>query len=308
MNTLRISLLGGVTITNNKESCTTSLTRVTQTLLSYLVLYRHRFHPREVLASLLWGDQPDERARNCLNTALWRLRNVLEPSSIERGSYLVTNPSGEIGFNHASDYWLDLAILEEEANRILTRPVHLLNVEHIVRVEAALQLYQGDLMEGFYEDWVLRERERVRDLYLHCLAHLMGFYSEQKMIGKAIDYGQQILRLDPLHEEIHRALMRLYVQNGQRTLAIRQYESCMRLLEQELSVAPMEETQALLTQIASDLPALPLPASSRPELPPIATVDQTVMQLQRVIEHFAAAQRELLQAQEMVKWIRQSND
>lgn len=110
-----------------------------------------------------------------------------------------------------------------------------------------LELYKADLLEGFYDNWALRERERLRTLYLKSLIY--QYYGFHGACESAIAYGQQILDLDPLREEIHREMMRLYLENGQRTLSLRQYEICRSTLAEELGISPMEDTQALYAQI-----------------------------------------------------------
>ena len=156
---------------------------------------------------------------------------------------------GEVGFNRESDHWLDVAVFEEQAALVVRKPVHVMEADDARQLENGIQLYVGELLEGFYDDWALRERERLRSLYLKSLAHLMRYYGHNGTCENAIACGQQILNLDPLREEIHREVMRLYLQSGQRTMAIRHYKSCFRILDAELGITPMEETQALYHQI-----------------------------------------------------------
>jgi DNA-binding SARP family transcriptional activator len=186
-----------------------------------------------------------------LNTALWRLRKVLEPEGVPRGTYLITTSMGKIGFNRQSDYCLDVAEFEKHTQKALAQPYTELTAVQARTLEDALSLYSGDLLEGFYDDWALRERERLYSLELRGLAHLLKYHRHHKDYDKAIACGQKILDLDPLREEIHREMMRLHKANRQRTLAIRQYETCCRILDNELSVGPMEETRLLHDQICS---------------------------------------------------------
>ncbi len=252
MSTLRVSLFANVEIAHDNRSPATPVTRTLQVLLAYLMLYRHRTHPREVLAGLLWGDHSESRARSCLSTALWRLRRILEPEGISRGTYLLTTPTGEVGFNRESDHWLDVAVFEERVDPVLAKPIHVLETADVREAESALQLYTGELLEGFYDDWALRERERLRLLYLNTLARLMRYYTHHGAYEQGLVYGQQILSLDPLREEIHREMMRLYLASGQRALAVRQYEACCEILAAELGISPMEETRALYAQIVPE--------------------------------------------------------
>jgi len=246
---LQIQLFGNVHITSDGVG-EIRLTRSTQYLLAYLLLNRDRNLTRDALADVFWNDFDAAKARNCLNTALWRLRTTLIPVDRSSQSYIITNHLGEVCFNNESNYWLDVEKFEEQASELLQHPVEKFQLEAAARLEKCLELYKGELLEGCYQDWALMERERLRLLYLKCLGFLMDFYQHAGAHEKAIACGQRILTLDPLREEIHRCIMRLYVLCGQRPQALQQYHVCCGILSDELDVLPMEETQLLYAQIA----------------------------------------------------------
>ncbi len=282
MVALRISLLGVMRVSHGAEAIEDRLHRSVQGLFAYLVLFR-RVHAREVLLNLFWGDYSEVRARKCLNTALWRLRKVLEPEGVPRGTYLITTSMGKVGFNRQSNYCLDVAEFEKDVRKALAKPYNVLTAGEALTLENALSLYTGDLLEGFYDDWVLREQERFYSLELRGLAHLLKYYRHHKDYDKAISCGQKILDHDPLREEIHREIMWLRAANRQRTLAIRQYETCCRILDDELSVGPMEETRKLHDQICSQ---------TKPDLSPSdlqvnpGTAHQILLQAQKALREF----------------------
>lgn len=251
---LQVCLFGTVQIAHVALSSETKISGTAQKLLAYLLLQRHRHHPREVLASLFWGDHNEERARSCLSTALWRLRSTLEPKDSSGSLYFITTPTGEIGFNRESDYWLDVATFEEVANRVLAEPIEVVTEHTVEALKNVLPLYRGELLEGYYDDWALRERERFRSLYLNSSAYLMHYYKYHQAYAESLKWGQKILREDPLYEEVHREVMWLFVANGQRARAVRQYELCCEILEAELGIPPMEETQALYAQLLQAAP------------------------------------------------------
>ena len=251
MSELRVSLFGDVRVIHVGHGTELKVIHTVQALLAFLLIHRHRRHAREVLVDLFWGEHDHERARHCLNTTLWRLRRVLEPAGIAHDTYLVTSGSGEIGFNCASIFWLDVAVFEETVQEFITRPIETISPTDVERLEAALQLYTGELLEGFYDDWALRERERLRMLYLNSLVWLMRFYRQQGNHEQSLGCGQKIVRLDPLREDIHREIMRLYLESGQRALAVQQYEVCRSLLASELGIPPMAETQLLYNQMSA---------------------------------------------------------
>lgn len=245
MQTLRIHLFGQVRIFNAESTEPAKVTHHVQALLAYLLLHRHRSHSREVLADLFWGNHPQSRARGSLNTTLWRLRQILEPTETLRGKHLLAGPTGEVGFNPASSFWMDAATFEEQSLRLLQRPAELMQEADAEALEAVVQLYTGELLEGFYEDWALRERERLNQLYLNSLVHLMHYCSYRHAYKESLHWGQRVLDKEPLREEIQREMMRTYLMDGQRARALQQYEQCRQALATELGIAPMEETQTL---------------------------------------------------------------
>jgi DNA-binding SARP family transcriptional activator len=246
---LRICLFGSLNIRRGGVQEQVKLTRNTQELLAYLLLFRRRMHPREVLANVFWKDVPQDRARNCLNTAVWRLRRVLESDGVTPGTYVVSSPSGELGFNFDSGVWLDVDVFEREIGKILIRGPETADRGEIVLLENAVKLYEGDLLEGHYCDWALRERERLRCCYLDCLYYLMRYFSSSANIPQALLYGQEILRADPLREDVHRQMMRLFDADGQRSCAVRQFHLCREVLRTELGIPPMPETELLYREL-----------------------------------------------------------
>jgi DNA-binding SARP family transcriptional activator len=259
MGMLRIRLFGTVRLSHDGLSTGSRPIHAVQALLAYLLLHRSRTHARDVLLGLFWGEQSETRARSCLSTALWRLRQVLEPPGVARGTYLVCSAGGEIGFNSDSEHWLDVAAFESGAGQ-LPRAGATPSGFDWRTAECALGHYSGDLLEGFYDEWALRERERLRMLYLESTSRLLEHYSASDAIEAALACGRRILELDPLREEVHREVIRVYLRSGQRASALRQYWTCRDLLARELNVAPMEETQALCDRILSESVPRPVPA------------------------------------------------
>lgn len=305
MSALQISLFGTVRIAHEGWSSEMKVTHTIQGLLAYLLLFRHRCHPREVLAGLFWGDHSEERARSCLSTALWRLRRVLEPPGTPQGTYLATTPSGEVGFNGDSDYWLDVAVFEQPAGRAVKQHAADLTTAEVQELKRALKLYTGELLEGFYDEWVLRERERMRLMYLNSLASLMQYYQQHGAYEEGLACGQQILDQDPLREEVHREMIRLYLASGQRTLALRQYEACRQILTAELGIPPMEETQALYAQM------VPAPGPLQPHLnfsQEPTSLKQALRQLRLTMQGFDDARERLQRAVQLVERLANNRD
>ena len=305
MAMLHIHLFGRMRVRFQHAPSEITLPPSARTLLAYLLLQPHRLHPREVLFDICWGDRPENRARDCLNTALWRLRRALEPDDTCDGTYLVTTQAGEVGFNWDSRHWLDLEAFETCTRRFLALPADGLELEQAQDAETILPLYEGDLLEGFYEDWALHERERLRMAYLNCLVRLMRYHRRRGAFEQSIDFAYSILRLDPLREDIHREIMRLYCQTGRRALAVQQYKVCTEVLSSELGIAPMPETQALLAQILSGA-EVTRPGHDKPSSPQTSPAQHLVMSeeawhlLGSAMQRLDAAREELTGAMRLI--------
>jgi len=249
MNGLNFNLFGNVKVTRQDDPFEElRIGPLSQSLLAYLLLFP-RPHRREELIDLFWDRNNLDTIRRCLSTTLWRLRGELAGEGNE--PYILTASNGDISFNRKSQHWLDIAAFEENAHQGLTRPLAEMTAGEAAALEDAVQLYVGDLLEGSYADWTLSPREYLRSLHLKCLARLMEYYEGQKLYEQSIDFGTRIIALDPLREEIYRALMRLFYQTGRREEAVRLYDTCCRLLAKELHIQPLAETRALHGRIAA---------------------------------------------------------
>ncbi len=294
MSLLHIRLFGQFAASWRDRSATVQeihLPRSTQSLLVYLLLNRRQLVSREVLVDLFWGNSPPEQARSCLSTTIWRLRRSLQTPGGAGSGYLLSTPEGEVGFNPASEHWLDVAVFEGVLTRLCTQEEDEVTPALAREAEAALALYTGDLLEGYYADWALRERERLRLLYIRGLRRLMGWYKEAGNLEASILCGQRILEKDLLREEIHRELMWLYAANGQRAQAVRQYQICRQALQRELEMEPMEETRRLYHAIRQGPVSVRTMAGNRPAEP--AQLDDLLQNLQQVQHQFQEANQRL---------------
>ncbi len=296
MSSLRISLFGRPSIAHDNQVID-QVPRAMLALLAYL-LQQQRCYPRDVLADLFWPDHPQTRARNCLNTTLWRLRTLLEPAGTPRGTFLLAASTGEVSFNWESNHWLDVMAFRTQLGTVLSQPTHAMQAADAQALETTLELYTGEFLSGIYADWVLEERERLHSLYLDGLARLLYYYKENHAYEASIACGRRILQHDPLREDIHREMIRLYMEAGQRVLAVRQYETCRRLLAEEMGIPPMEETQALYSWITStDARTQPLSASPQTPIP----LEQALDQLRQASQAVERASAQLAQAIQVVE-------
>ena len=152
-----------------------------------------------------------------------------------------------------------------------------------------LDLYQGDLLPDLYDDWVITERERYRQLYLDLLLHLAQHWRSQGEYGRVIDLASRVLAQDPANEAAHQHLMFAHFVTHDRNAALRQYEACVRSLRDELGVDPSPETQALYRRIKSTPPPGPSRADHTNNLPiPLTSFigrEQEIAELKRLLAH-----------------------
>ena len=119
---------------------------------------------------------------------------------------------------------------------------------------AALAHYRGDLLLGWYDSWVLTERERLRLLCLRGFRRLMEHYTTIGDAENALMAGHSALRIEPLQELVQQQVIELYHASGQRAAAIRQYERLFNLLKHELGIAPSKQTRELIDGIRAERP------------------------------------------------------
>ena len=258
---LTISLLGGVAIKMNGTPVSGFVSRKVEGLLIYLAA-NPRPHARDILATLFWPDHDQARALANFSVALSNLRKQL-------GAYVVADRH-TVGFHPEMPFWLDAAEFERA---VMTARAGQQKSGQITRAAAAglapaVALYQGDFLAGFtvrgapsFETWVLLEQERLRQLLLAALADLVTFQGQRGQFETAIGYAQRSLAVDPLQESVHRQLMTLFVQSGQRAAALAQYEQCAASLTAELDIEPEDATTALYEQIISGQYAGPTTAA-----------------------------------------------
>src|SRR5262249_36618054 len=147
-------------------------------LLAYLAYYRHQAHPREVLMEMLWPDCDPDTGRNRLSTALWSLRRQLEPPGTFAGNILQADRFA-VSLNPAA-ITTDVAAFKvalRNAARATDR------IDQVRFVRAALDLYRGEMLPGFYEDWLLTERERLVELHGRATRWLRNHQEQNDDLG-----------------------------------------------------------------------------------------------------------------------------
>jgi predicted ATPase/DNA-binding SARP family transcriptional activator len=213
--------------------------RPAQSLLAYLVLNAGVTQRREKLASLLWPEATETNARSYLRQALWRLRKTLENGSLLWEDYLNISDIS-ITFDKLADYWLDADYLFKTGD-----------VQPVEEMIEAISLYQGELLPGFYDEWVVLERERLQAAYHQKMNRLIECLLQNGEWDKALKWSEQWIRLGYSPEPAFRALMRAYAGLGDQGMVSATYQRCIDSLDRELGLGPSTETTRLHDKILS---------------------------------------------------------
>lgn len=200
-----------------------------QRLLALLALRRRL--DRSVAAGTLWPDVSEDRALGSLRSAMWRANRVL--------TGLVQSCDNQVALQQ--DVAVDVDQLLAQARRLrdgapdaASRPD---------------ELALGDLLPGWDEDWVLLERERLRQVQLYALCDLAVSQARRGATGAAVDTVHHALRLEPLRESTHRLLIQLHIDAGDYAEALHRYDCYRTLAREELGVVPSPRMTALLGRV-----------------------------------------------------------
>ena len=251
MSSLEIRLFGGFQITRDGE-VVADLSGRLQALLAYILLQPNRAASRQQIAFALWPESSDSQARTNLRRLLLLLRRALPQAD----DLLDISPTA-LAWRPRQPACVDLLAFEKglaTANSPHSRTALAAAVEH----------YRGDLLPDCYDEWLLPQRERLRNAYAQALAELTLLAENERDYTAAIAHARRLLRHDPLHEVGYRRLMRLLALTGDRAGALQSYHTCATLLHRELGVDPGPETQQLYTQLVQQEGNSAAPPQSAP--------------------------------------------
>jgi DNA-binding SARP family transcriptional activator len=211
------------------DGCVVDLPPSAQRLLAFVALHDHPLQ-RVYVAGMLWIDASDERAGASLRSSLWRLNRP--------GHLLVDSTSTHLRL--ASGVDVDLRSALGLAHRLLDGSADAADLD---AGEATLR---GELLPDWYDDWLLFERERFRQVSLHALEALAERLVRAGDAPRALEAALSAVQAEPLRESAHRVLIGVHLAEGNRGEALRQSELCRRLLRERLGVEPSTQLDELL--------------------------------------------------------------
>lgn len=228
---IRLTLLGRWSLA--RDDVPISIVPSGQRLIALLAL--RGMQPRAHLAGMLWPETTEQQARASLRSAVWRVRQVVPRTLAGTRHELALHPTVQV----------DVQELVEKARRLLDEwqtgrfhgePDYARDLPHI-----------GELLPGWYEDWVLFERERLHQLYVRALEALTEWLTDAGHFGEAVDAALAAVAAEPYRESAHRAVIKAYLAEGNHAEAMRQYQRCRVLLQSDLGIEPSGGIWDLIT-------------------------------------------------------------
>ncbi|MDQ3007080.1 MAG: AAA family ATPase, partial [Chloroflexota bacterium] len=214
-----------------------------QALLAYLALRHPKPVPRSEIAFKLWPDSSEEQALTNLRKALHHLKQI------SPGGDLIQIDARTIQLNTALDFQIDIAeFISALDSAERTRHANDAAAEQAL-LETAAAFYRGDLLPNLYDEWLIPERDHLRELFLRATDRLIALLETRQHYRDAIKNAQRLLQIDNLSEETYRTLIRLHALNDDRAAALNVYHTCASVLSQELGVEPDSSTRELYERL-----------------------------------------------------------
>lgn len=233
----RLRLFGGFALERSGHPLSTAASG--QRLLAFLGLCGAA--SRCVVAGTLWPDVAEEHADGSLRTAIWRLHRG-SPNLVERRSDVLSLSAAVA---------VDTRAFTAAALRVLdTDPLAAGAVGSDGPASPTELMDAGELLPGWYDDWVLFERERLRQLRLHALEVLATRLTAQHRYAAALEVALESVRAEPLRESAHRTVVAVHLAEGNVAEAVRHYRRFAVLLQEELQVEPSPRFTAMLPESA----------------------------------------------------------
>lgn len=278
MSTVKICLFGKFTALQSGREIDCFPSAKAKELLCYLLLNRDKPHPRETLATVLWGECTTSQSKKYLRQTLWQLQQALTCLSESTREEIFMHSDPEcVRVDSRDDLWLDVQIFEKAFAPVQGVAGETINELRAESLRKAVALYEGNLLEGWYQEWCLYHRERLENNYLAMLDKLMAYSECHKDYEPGMAFGERLLRQDRARERTYYRLMRLHYLAGDRAGALRQFQRCKDALKEELGVEPARRTIELYEQIRSDKldaqPSTPETIGARPREVSVANPD-----------------------------------
>ncbi|MBI3151299.1 MAG: tetratricopeptide repeat protein [Chloroflexi bacterium] len=238
---LSVQLLGGFNLTYNDQEIKALRAERLILLLSYLFLNSEKPIPRKQLAFTFWADTTEEQARTNLRNLFHHLRKAFP----EIDTFLEIEGQ-TVQWKSDAAIELDVAEFKSALAKAKNAKDDSTRIAHF---KEAINIYRGELLPGYYEDWVLSHREEVHQSYLTSLSQLAKLLENSRQYEEAIEVTNRLIRSESLNESAYQLAMRLHALNDDRAGALQAYHACVTVMRRELDMEPSEEIKTLYEQL-----------------------------------------------------------
>jgi DNA-binding SARP family transcriptional activator len=228
---VRLDLLGGFCLRCADDTCAIPMSA--QRVLAFVALHDRPLR-RSYVAGVLWSNSSEKNSRASLRSSLWRLGRVKLPLILVGSRHLELS----------REVTVDVREMESGAHRLQD------DTDECEEQDLDTIMRSGDLLPGWYEDWVVTARERLRQLRLHALESSCARLILAGRFGRAVQAALVAIQEEPLRETAHRALIQAHLAEGNAVEAVRQYRRYTRMLWEELRLEPSPQTKALVQGLA----------------------------------------------------------
>jgi DNA-binding SARP family transcriptional activator len=228
---IRLSLIRGFEL--HIEERTVAVPRSAQRLVAFVAL-QERAVQRLHASGVLWTEMSEQQANSCLRSALWRTPSPCGQRLVQAsGTHLWLNPEVQVDFQDV----VSRAVSIVESKGPSPEPQDLLG---------QLGLFSSDLLPDWYEDWVLVQQERFRQLRLHALETICERLASAGRYALALEAGLAAVACEPLRESAQRQVIKVHLMEGNVTEALRQYDLYARLLADQLGASPSPALRSIV--------------------------------------------------------------
>lgn len=244
-NILQVKMLGQFTLSlgeNNSISDQSNRSKKLWLLLAYLIYNRRRAVTQDELIELLWNREA-ENAPGTLKTTLHRLRLVLDKLAPELGHGLISHKGGCYNWNSDAAIELDIDLFENHCKAASAPTDGAERLEHLL---SAAELYNGTFLEKLSsEAWTIPIAAYYQNLYIGCVLDALPLLESEGRLAEAVALAEKAVALEPYQEDIYQHLIRDLIDLGEQKRAVTAYENLSKLLLDDFSAMPSEETRAI---------------------------------------------------------------
>jgi len=248
---LHIRVLGGSIIKNFHEETVTLKwkTYKMKSLFFYFIVNKEKVFLREHLIEKMWPEGRKVKNKEMLlRYSIYYIRKIIREIT-SKSQPFIEYKDGAYSLNPRFKIWIDVEEFEKKYNKVKTYWGKREEEYLITLCEEAISLYKGEFLPEVYEEWAVKERNRVREKYLYLLEKITEYYLKKKKWEEVIFYSQKMIEIDKVQEKPYYLSILAYLKKGERGRAVRLYNTLKTILKKEIKTLPSKKVEDLIKEI-----------------------------------------------------------